>query len=178
MPSFLLILSIATLLIAIGGVVFTSIILSFVFVGDLKGAPYVRSARERIQTMLEIANPKINDVITDLGSGDGTLLLESARRGAHTIGIEVNPFLVWYARLRARKHNLPNAAFVCGDFLRAPLPHETTIVFLYLLPKTLELLKEKIKRELLPGTRVISNAFQIPGWTPILKKENVYLYEV
>lgn len=154
----------------------TILIVSFVIFGDLKGAPFVRSKREKIAVMLELAEIKINDRVIDAGSGDGTLLLEAAKRGARGIGIEINPFLVWYSRMRARKSGFAKIiSFEKKDFALSSF-QKADIVFLYLWPRTVEKLKEKLFRELSPHARIISNSFPIKGWVPEKEKSGVYLY--
>ena len=154
----------------------TILIVSFVIFGDIKGAPFVRSKREKIAIMLELAEIKANDSIIDAGSGDGTILLEAAQRGARGIGIEINPFLVWYSRIRARYAGFAKTlSFEKKDFALSSFQN-ADIVFLYLWPHTVEKLKEKLFRELAPEARIISNSFPIKGWTPVKEKAGVYLY--
>lgn len=169
-------------LIAAFGIVFVAIFvliveIYFVFVGHWKGAPFVKSKKEKIVTMLEFAKITAGETVYDLGSGDGELVIEAARRGARAIGIEINPFLVFYSRYRARRLGLPNAVFLKKDFRKQNLKN-ANVVFLYLWPSTLEKLKEKLFSELKPDTRIISNGFPISGWRAILEKDGVYLYQI
>lgn len=160
----------------LGLIFMTILIVSFVIFGDLKGAPFVRSKREKIAVMLELAEIKSNDKVIDAGSGDGTLLLEAAKRGARGIGIEINPFLVWYSRMRARKSGFSETlSFERNDFSLSSFQN-ASVVFLYLWPHTVEKLKEKLFRELTPEARVISNSFPMKGWIPTKEKAGVYLY--
>jgi len=165
-----------TILLVLSGIIFFIFEMYVVIIGHLKGGPFIRSAKKRIETMMELANIKQGERVVDLGSGDGTLVLKAARRGAYAVGIEINPFLVWYARLRIKKAGLArNASIIRGDLWRYALS-DTDTVFLYLLPSTMEELKEKLLRELPPHARIVSNAFPLMGWTPIIEKNNVFLY--
>jgi precorrin-6B methylase 2 len=145
-------------------------------VADLKGAPYVRSSRSRVRIMLELAAPIPGEVLVDLGSGDGTLLIEAARKGAYAVGLEINPFLVGYSRWRAKRAGLAHAVTIIKKDMRDYPLHQADIVFLYLWPSTVAILSEKLRGELKPGARVVSNAFALPGWNPIQEKERVFLY--
>ncbi len=150
-----------------------SLILSY-----YKGAPFSRSKKERIDTMLKLAEIKPGKVIVDLGSGDGVLIREAAKRGAKAIGVEINPFLVLYSKLKIFQQGLnKNCKVIWGDLFHYPLD-KANVVFIYLFPKTVEKLKEKFIKELKPGAFIISNGFPIPEWK-IEKKENkVFLYKI
>ena len=148
-----------------------------VIIGHLKGAPVVPSNRRKIKTMIDAAKIREGERAVDLGSGDGSVVLAAARRGACATGIEINPFLVLYSRWRIKRAGLQtNALIIKGDFWAYPLS-DTDILFLYLLPKTLQKLEKKFMQELKPSARIISNDFQIAGWTPIEVRDKVYLYK-
>lgn len=147
-------------------------------VGHFKGAPFVKSGKGNIKVMLELAEIKVGEKVIDLGSGDGTLCIEAAKAGAIAVGIEFNPFLVLLSRWKARKAGLSdNVHIIRTDFRRYPLS-DASVVFLYLWPETIDLLKEKLARELKPGSRIVSNSFPIKGWTSVVERERVYLYPV
>lgn len=148
-----------------------------VIIGHLKGAPYVPSSRRRVKKMIELADLKPGENVVDLGSGDGKILIEVARRGCYAIGLEINPFLVWYSRWRTKSLGLSDRVKVFRkNFYTYPL-HEADAIFVYLWPETVNKLVPKFLRELKPGTRVVSNAFTISGWTPIAASDNVFLYK-
>lgn len=149
-----------------------------VVVGHLKGAPFVRSSRQKIEIMVELAGIKPGEIVVDLGSGDGSILLEAAKQGARGIGIEINPFLVWYSKWRVKRARLTERIkIIRGSFWNYPL-HEADAVFLYLWPNTIEKLKEKFYRELKPGARLISHGFPISEWTASAEKNGVFAYFV
>lgn len=159
-----------------GAVLFMIVEIFAVFVGEWYGAPYVKSKKEKVAVMLEFAAIRPGEKVIDLGSGDGTLVIEAARRGAHAAGIEINPFLVWYSRFMIKRAGFKNRIpIVQGDFRKFPLSN-ADVVFIYLWPSTIEKLKEKLFQELKPGARIISNGFPIKGWRHIIEKDKVYLY--
>lgn len=145
-------------------------------IGHMKGAPFVKSGKKNILAMLDLAKIAPGEKIVDLGSGDGALCIEAARKGATAIGIEINPFLVRISRWRAKRAGVAErASFLKENFWNYPLG-DINVVLLYLWPETLERLKDKLGRELVSGSRVVSNNFPIKGWTPVAEKNHVYLY--
>lgn len=147
-----------------------------VVVGEIKGAPFIRSSKIKIKIMLELADIKPGDKVVDLGSGDGTLLLGAARLGAKAEGIEINPFLVFYSRWRAHQAGFKDQITIIKvDFFAYPL-RDVDVIFLYLWPKTNKLLKDKLFKEAKAGAKIISSAFPILGWQPTKEKDGVFLY--
>lgn len=173
---FLLITTAAIILFS--AVLFLMFAVYAVIIGHLMGTPFVKSKKEKIKTMLELAEVKPGETIFDLGSGDGTILIEAARLGAKTVGLEINQFLVWFSKWRVKKLGLgKNIKIIRADFRNHPLA-EADVVFLYLWPSTLEKLRAKLVEELKPGTRVISNGFVISDWRPVAENDKVYLYDL
>jgi len=149
-----------------------------VIIGDIRGAPYVASRKDKIRLMCNMAEIKSGMRIVDLGSGDGVILLEAARRGAHATGVELNPFLVWFSRLHAKHLGLHEKITVFRrNFYSYPL-NEMDAVFVYLWPETVEQLRDKFLRECRPGTKIISYTFPMKGWDAIMEKDGVFLYEI
>lgn len=147
-------------------------------IGYIKGAPFVASKPERIKTMIDLANIKQGMRVVDLGSGDGSILIAAARRGAYAVGIEMNPFLIPYSRWRARRAGMQDRTmFIRGDIKDYPL-RDVDVVFLYLLPSLLSKISTKLSSELKPNALVISNGFPILSWTPIGEKNGVFLYRI
>ncbi len=147
-------------------------------IGRLKGAPFVASKPQRIQTMIELADIEKGTRVVDLGSGDGAIVIEAARHGATAIGVEMNPFLIPYSRWRAKRARVEKyTTFIRGDIKSFAL-HNTDVVFLYLLPGLLSSISDKLSSELKQGSLVVSNAFPIPKWTPIQEKNGVFLYRI
>lgn len=156
--------------------IFLLMAVSLFIITDFTGAPFVPSKKEKIKTILELANIKSGEIVYDLGSGDGALIFEAALHGAQTVGIEINPFLVLYSRFLAGRIGLKNrAAIKWMDFRKFSLS-SADVVFLYLWPDTNAKLREKLERELKKGARIVSNSFPIKGWTPLQEKNGVFLY--
>lgn len=128
---------------------------------------YVPSRQAAAEAMLEFAGVTSKDVVYDLGSGDGRILILAAQKyGARGVGIEIDPALVARARLIAREGGVENTVrFIEGDFFDADL-REATVVTLYLSTTTNRRLAPKLRAELAPGTRVVSQQFDMGAWDP------------
>lgn len=167
-----------SIIVVLGATLFLLLLISVTIAGHFYGAPFVPSKRRKIGVMLDLASIVPGEKVVDLGSGDGSVILGAARRGAAAVGVEINPFLVWFSRTRAKFQHLDDAAKVVRGNLKDYDLKGTNVVFIYLWPSTIESLKEKLQHELAPGARIVSNDFPINGWPAILEKENVYLYKI
>jgi ubiquinone/menaquinone biosynthesis C-methylase UbiE len=133
------------------------------------GAPYVPTPTAIADRMLTLANIGANDYVIDLGSGDGRLVITAvakykARGG---MGIEIDRSLVKLANDNAQKAGVADRVkFVEGDLFRANVG-EATVVTLYLLPSMMGDVEAKLRKELKPGTRVISHDYPLPSWKPV-----------
>ncbi|MBI3442277.1 MAG: class I SAM-dependent methyltransferase [Candidatus Sungbacteria bacterium] len=167
-------------MIVAASIAFIVAIFSFTIWSDLKGAPFVKSRKDRIETMLELAEIKPGTRVLELGSGDATLLIAAAQRGAYAQGVEINPLLAWYSRKKIKRAGMEKQIrIVRQNFYECSLAEtKPDAVFLYLLPGTLKKLREKLYAELPPGTRIISNAFRIEGLIPVAQENNVYAYHL
>jgi len=173
----LILVTIISLVLAALSVFCIVVILYISIIGDFKGAPFVRSKPQRIKIMVKLAEIHPGTRVIDLGSGDGSILIEAASHGAFATGIEMNPFLVRYSRWRIKRKGLEKKiTLIKGDLRVYPLG-DADIIFCYLLKSTLSKLKEKFAQELKPGVKIISNAFTIPGWIPLKEKNGVFVYE-
>lgn len=130
-----------------------------------KGAPYVPTPPHVVWRMLELAEVSSDDVVYDLGSGDGRIVLAAAQRyGARGVGIEIDPELVQKARKKARQLGVADrVTFRQRDLFEVDLS-DATVVMLYLWPDMNNRLRPKLKRMLDPGDRVVSHSFDIDGW--------------
>lgn len=129
--------------------------------------PFVESPEPVVTQMLELANVTEEDVVYDLGSGDGRIVIRAAEEfGARGVGIEIKPRLVKQARQNAAEAGVSNrVSFREGDLFDADIS-EATVVTLYLLPSVNKKLRPKLFRELRPGTRVVSHDFDMDEWEP------------
>jgi SAM-dependent methyltransferase len=132
-----------------------------------KPAPYIRTPDEVVERMLVLAGTHVSDVVLDLGSGDGRVVIEAARRfGARGIGVERDPGLVALSVRNAVAAGVADRVrFVEDDVLSADLA-QATVVTTYLLPELMWKLRSRFISELQPGTRIVSHAFDMPGWPP------------
>jgi len=129
-------------------------------------APYVNTPREDVELMLEMADAGPGDYLIDLGAGDGRIVITAALRGAMGHGVELDRQLVTLAREQARATEVDDrVAFRHGDVFEADLAG-ATIVTLYLMPEVNLRLRPKLLAELRPGTRVLSNSFDMGDWRP------------
>jgi len=138
-----------------------------------------------VHEMLELARVTRDDVVYDLGSGDGRIVVLAAQKyGARGVGIELDPKLVASSRQVARDAGLDDkVTFIEGDLFTARV-NEATVVTLYLSTSINRDLEPKLRRELRPGTRIVSHQFPIGTWVPeqtVRSKEdgtNLYLWIV
>lgn len=141
--------------------------------------PFVRTPKEIVVRMLELANVTSDDVVYDLGSGDGRIPITAAQRyGAQSVGIEIKPDLVEKARARAQQTVVDDLVeFRQGDLFKADFS-EATVVTLYLLPDVNTKLRPRLFEQLDPGTRVVSHGFDMGEWEAdrVVKYQDTFLF--
>ena len=133
------------------------------------GAPYVPTPTAIVDRMLMLAKVGPKDYLIDLGSGDGRLVIAAvakykARGG---MGVEIDRSLVKLATEQAEKAGVADrVTFVAGDLFVADI-ERATVVTLYLLPSMMGDVEAKLRKELKPGTRVVSHDYPLPSWKPV-----------
>ncbi|MFB6274211.1 MAG: cyclopropane-fatty-acyl-phospholipid synthase family protein [Salinibacter sp.] len=129
--------------------------------------PYVPTSTPVVNRMLKMANVDKNDVVYDLGSGDGRIVIQAAKQyGARGVGIEIDPDLVRKARRNAREAGVSDLVeFRKADLFKTDLS-EATVVTMYLLPSVNLKVRPKLFKELEPGTPVVSHDFDMGKWIP------------
>jgi len=127
--------------------------------------PYVPTTEPAVQAMLKLANVKKSDVLYDLGCGDGRIVIAAAKNfGAHGVGIDINPVRINEAKENAKRAGVEHLVkFIEQDLFQADI-HEATVVSLFLLPNINLKLRPKLLADLKPGTRVVSNTFDMGDW--------------
>jgi SAM-dependent methyltransferase len=116
--------------------------------------------------MLELASVKKADLVYDLGSGDGRILITAAKKyGCKAVGIEIEPELVKLSRDRAKKEGVERLVSIEQKDIYTVDLREANVVTLYLLPEQLKRLMPQLKT-LKPGSRIVSHQFELPGFTP------------
>ncbi len=142
-----------------------------------KGAPWVPTSRDVILKMLAMAEVKPGEVFYDLGSGDGRVLIMAARRfGARAVGIEVDVSrYIWSVIVVTLLGLWKQVKIIRGDLFSVDL-READVIFTYLLQDTNNRLKDKLRRELRPETRIISNTFTFSGLPLLAVDEELHLF--
>jgi len=139
--------------------------------GALGPAPnlgaFVPTPVEVVERMLALAEVGSEDVVYDLGSGDGRIVILAAQRyQARGVGVEIDPTLVWFSRRSAEREGVLHlVTFREQDALTVDVA-PATVVTLYLTPKANLLLRPTLQRRLRPGARVVSHAHDMGDWPP------------
>ena len=129
--------------------------------------PYVPSPQSVVSDMLRYAEVGPDDFLIDLGSGDGRIVLTAAKVfGARGFGVEIKEELVKRANEAAQKEGLAERVkFLKQDLFKTDIS-QASVITMYLLPDTVNLLKDKFLSELRPGTRIVSHDYPLTGWIP------------
>jgi len=129
--------------------------------------PFVPTPDTAVSAMLKLAGVGKDDVVYDLGSGDGRIVIAAARRyGAHGVGIDIDPARIAEGERNARAAGVADRVrFVRQDLFDADIT-DATVVTLYLLPRLNLRLRPKLLADLKPGTRVVSYGFDMGEWAP------------
>ena len=129
--------------------------------------PYVPTSNSVVDAMLKLAGVKNTDVVYDLGCGDGRIVIAAARDfGARGVGVDINPVRIAEARDNAQKAGVAERVrFEERDLFEADV-REATVVTLYLLTSVNLKLRPKLLADLRPGTRIVSNTFDMGDWKP------------
>jgi ubiquinone/menaquinone biosynthesis C-methylase UbiE len=128
--------------------------------------PYVPSPPAVVTRMLQIAKVGPDDFVIDLGSGDGRIPIAAAKEfGARGLGVDFDADLVALSIENAKKAGVSDRVkFLKQDLFTTDIS-KATVVTIYLLPEAIDLLSEKLQKELRPGTRVITHDYALVGWT-------------
>lgn len=153
--------------------VITTLLFGFVV---LFGAPYLPTLRKQTEIALDLLEVKKGMTILELGSGDGSVALAAAKRGAIVTGYELNPILVIVGKLRCMRYR-DQVRIHWANYWQVKWP-VTDGVFVFLLDKYMMKLDKKIIQQY-NGKKVklVSFAFEIPGRKPLKKKGGMFLYE-
>jgi SAM-dependent methyltransferase len=128
-----------------------------------KDVIWVPTPPDLVERMLDMAGVTASDYVIDLGSGDGRNVIAAAKRGARALGVEYDANLVFVSRRNAAAAGVgERARFVEADMYGFDIS-QATVLALFLLPENLAKLKPQFEK-LKPGTRIVNNGYQIPGW--------------
>jgi cyclopropane fatty-acyl-phospholipid synthase-like methyltransferase len=157
-------------------------IIFFVFVAWLAssffGAPFQPSSDRELKEMIEISDVKKGQKVADLGSGDGKVVIEFAKKGAEAHGFEINPFLVWLSRMKIKKLGLENKAFIHRKNFWKQDFSDFDIITLFQIYYVMHTLEDKMKNELKKGAKIVSNTWRFPKWKPEKQEGKIYLYKM
>jgi SAM-dependent methyltransferase len=145
--------------------------------------PYVPTPGPVVDAMLRLAQVKRGDVLYDLGSGDGRIVIAAAKRyGVRGTGIDIDPERIRDANANARRAGVAKQVrFLNQDLFESDFS-DATVVTLYLLPRLNMKLRPKLLAELRPGTRIVSHGFDMGDWKPtrevLVRDTTIYLWVV
>lgn len=138
-----------------------------------KIVPFVPTPQDVVERMLELAQVKAGDVVYDLGSGDGRIVITAAKKyGVKAVGFEIDPDLIKRSRESIRKEDLQHLAEIREQDIRTVDLSPATVVTMYLLPDVNMMLRPNIRKQLRPGSRVVSHDFDMEDWNPDVE-ENI-----
>ena len=130
-------------------------------------APYVPTPQEVVDRILELAEVSKGDVVYDLGSGDGRIVIAAARKyGVKAVGFEIDPSLVKTARESIKEAGLEHLIEIHEKDIRTVDLSPASVLILYLYPAANLRLRSAIRRQLRPGSRVVSHQFTMGTWEP------------
>lgn len=148
----------------------------FLTLAFVTGAPFVRSNKKAVNSMIRLAKLKPGMKVYDLGSGDGTLLFRAASFGVTAVGLEINPFLILWSHIQIFfSAHRKKIIIRWQNFWSANL-HDADVVFVYLLPWRMETLEKLLKTQCRPGTRIISNSFIFPSLKSLETDKEAHVY--
>lgn len=155
-------------------------LLSMLWPPDSPWSPWWRTTPRLAKIECNLAKVKKGDVIYDLGSGEGTALIIAAKEfGATGVGIEIDPFRVWISKIKVKFSGVSDKVEIRRDSFWNQNISQASVVFMYLIPKTLIKLKPKFLKELKPGTRVVTFVYRMD--LPMIAKDDeaeLYCYEI
>lgn len=162
---------VAGLLIALTQTV--AIHLASVLAQEGKIVPYVPTPQEVVERMLELAQVKKGDVVYDLGSGDGRIVVTAAKKyGVKAIGFEIDPERIKESRENIKKAGVEHLVEIRQQDIRTVDLSGATVLTLYLLPEVNLMIRPNIWKQMKPGSRVVSHDFDMGDWKP-LKTEHI-----
>jgi predicted RNA methylase len=155
-------------------------LLSMLWPPDSPWSPWWRTTVKLARIECNLAKVKKGDIIYDLGSGDGTALTIAAKEyGATGVGIEIDPFRVFVSKIKIRVAGVTDKVEIRRDSFWNQDISRASVIFMYLIPKTLVKLRPKLLKELRPGTRVVTFVYRMD--LPLIaqdEKAELYVYEI
>jgi precorrin-6B methylase 2 len=138
-----------------------------------KIVPYVPTPQEVVERMLELAQVKKGDVVYDLGSGDGRIVVTAAKKyGVRAIGFEIDPERIKESAENIKKAGVGHLVEIRQQDIRTVDLSPASVLTMYLLPEVNLMIRPNIWKQMKPGSRVVSHDFDMGDWKP-LKTENI-----
>lgn len=154
-----------------------AVFLFFSVIPILRGAPFVPIHKKRLDIALEFLNLKPGQRVVDLGSGDGRVLIEIAKRGVAAIGYEINPFLVLKTKTKIKKQGLNKLAFCHWKSFWGINLKQFDAVFIFGMSHIMKGIEKKFQKEMKPGARLVCFVFPLPNQQPIFLENGVFVYK-
>ena len=139
------------------------------------GAPYLPTLKPQIDTALDLMDLKPGQLMLEIGSGDGSVMIAAAQRGWKVVGYEINPILCLITWLRTRKVR-QNVKIIWGDAWQKDWP-EADGIYIFGLDKLMPKLHKKVMRTQTKPVKLVSFAFRLPQIAPVRSKDGVFLYQ-
>lgn len=160
------------------GIIILLIVLTFVWPPDSPWSPWWRTNKKVAKRACSLAGVSRKDVVYELGSGDGEFILTAAEKfyAKNAVGIEIDYSRYLLSEIKRKLRRVDNAKFIRSDFKKIKL-HEASVVYFYLVPRVIKRILPKLKKELRPGTKIISYRYEMP-LVLIKKKDGLYLYKI
>jgi hypothetical protein len=147
-----------------------------IYLEFLPGAFYYPTENKSVQTIFKNIHPQKNDLLIDLGSGDGRIIIAAAQKGIKSIGYELNPLLIHKSRQKIKKLNLSLLAKIeAKNFWKADF-NKATVICIYQFPQYMEKLEKIFQKTNHPIT-IITNSYPLPKQKPYLVKDKLYFYK-
>jgi len=144
-----------------------------------KIVPYVPTPQEVVERMLELAGVKKGDVVYDLGSGDGRIVVTAAKKyGVKAIGFEIDPERIKESHENIKKAGVGNLVEIRQQDIRTVDLSQASVLTMYLLPEVNLMIRPNIWKQMKPGSRVVSHDFDMGDWKPeqTLTVDNATIY--
>jgi hypothetical protein len=155
-------------------------LLSMLWPPDSPWSPWWRTTPDRARIECRLAKVKKGDVIYDLGSGEGTALIIAAKEfDATGVGIEIDPLRAFLSKIKVKISGVSDRIEIRRDNFWNQDISDATVIFMYLIPRTLIKLRPKFLKELTPGTRVVTFVYKMD--LPMIAKDEkaeLYVYEI
>ncbi len=142
------------------------------------GAIYYPSKPEVIETLIKHLKLKKDDLVIDLGSGDGRILFAFAHKGVKSIGYEINPFLAKKSQQVAQELDLDKLVTIYTQSMYNSDLSQATIIVLYQFPQYMKKLFSHIQKSITKPVTIVSNDYEFPGLLPFKTVNKIYYYHV